>query len=128
MLRTGDALYFSDGLGRAAVPPHKEYISPGPNSGTVDEVENPNAQPGTNNYYAEENTKKIARLYGNLEPPVLLKLDRYFCDGIKSSSTALRIRSGGSRPCARMKSWNFFWLNFAPSAFSVSLRSASRRV
>jgi hypothetical protein len=29
---------------------------------------------------------------------------RYFCEGTKSSSTALRIRSGGSRPSRRMKS------------------------
>ena len=29
-------------------------------------------------------------------------------DGTKSSITAFRIRSGGSNPWARMKSWNFF--------------------
>ena len=54
MLGTGDAMYFSDANGNAAVPPHNEYISAGPNSGTVDEIENPNAQPGTNNFYTED--------------------------------------------------------------------------
>ena len=53
-LGTGDAAFFSDGNGHAAVPPHNQLVSAGPNSGVVDEVENPNAQAGTNNYYTED--------------------------------------------------------------------------
>ena len=54
MLGTGDAIWFSDGKGNPAVPPHNQYVNAGPNSGPVDEVENPNPQPGTNNYYTED--------------------------------------------------------------------------
>ncbi len=54
MLGTGDAIWFSDGNGNAAEPPHNQFISAGPNSGTVDEIENPNPQPGTNNWYTED--------------------------------------------------------------------------
>jgi phospholipase C len=55
MLGTGDAMYFSDGLGHAAVPPHNQLVAAGtPNAGTVDEIENPNAQAGTNNFYVED--------------------------------------------------------------------------
>ncbi len=55
MLGTGDAIYFSDGNGNPAVPPHNEVVAAGtPNAGTVDEIENPNAQPGTNNFYTED--------------------------------------------------------------------------
>ena len=45
---TGDAIYFSDGNGNAIAPPHNT------NAGGLDEVENPNAQPGTNNFYTED--------------------------------------------------------------------------
>ncbi len=41
MLGTGDAIWFSDGNGRAATPP-------------ADEIENPDAQPGTNNWYTQD--------------------------------------------------------------------------
>jgi phospholipase C len=41
MLGTGDAIYYSDGLGNATVPPSNE-------------IENPNPQPGTNNWYTED--------------------------------------------------------------------------
>jgi len=54
MLGTGDAIWFTDGNGNAAVPPHDVFISAGPNSGTVDEIENPNPQAGTNNWYTED--------------------------------------------------------------------------
>jgi DNA-binding response OmpR family regulator len=45
-----------------------------------------------------------------LEPTAfdVVLLDLYFCDGTNSSSTALRIRSGGSKPWFKMKSWKFF--------------------
>jgi phospholipase C len=41
MLGSGDAVWYSDGQGHAAVPP------------TLD-IENPNAQPGTNNWYTQD--------------------------------------------------------------------------
>jgi len=56
MLGTGDAIWFSDGDGNLAVPP--EDVSPvpstSPNYGIVDEIENPNPLPGTNNWYTED--------------------------------------------------------------------------
>jgi phospholipase C len=54
MLGTGDGIWFTDGNGNAAVPPHNVFISAGPNSGTVDEIENPNPQVGTNNWYTQD--------------------------------------------------------------------------
>ncbi|MBV9670977.1 MAG: phosphoesterase, partial [Acidobacteriales bacterium] len=55
MLGTGDAIYFSDGKGHPATPPHNELVAAGSkNAGVVDEIENPNAQPGTNNFYTED--------------------------------------------------------------------------
>ena len=55
MLGHGDAIWFSDGNGNPATPPHNELVQPGSaNAGVVDEVENPNPAPGTNNWYAED--------------------------------------------------------------------------
>jgi phospholipase C len=56
MLGTGDALWFSDGAGNPQTPPHNQLATnAGPaNAGIVDEIENPNPQPGTNNYYVED--------------------------------------------------------------------------
>jgi len=54
MLGTGDAIWFSDSEGHPAKPPHNVFINAGANSGTVDEIENPNAQAGTNNWYTED--------------------------------------------------------------------------
>jgi phospholipase C len=54
MLGMGDAAWFADANGNPAEPPHNQYISAGPNSGTVDEIENPNPAPGTNNWYTED--------------------------------------------------------------------------
>ena len=55
MLGTGDAIWFSDGNGHVAVPPHNQTVAAGsPNAGTVDEIENPDPQAGTNNYYKED--------------------------------------------------------------------------
>jgi phospholipase C len=52
---TGDAMWFSDGNGHPAVPPHNQLVAAGtPNAGVVDEIENPNAEPGTNNWYKED--------------------------------------------------------------------------
>jgi phospholipase C len=55
MLGTGDAMFFSDANGNPAVPPHNELVAKGTaNAGVVDEIENPDARPGTNNWYSED--------------------------------------------------------------------------
>ena len=55
MLGTGDAIWFSDGNGNALQPPHNQLVAGGsPNAGIVDEIENPNPESGTNNWYAED--------------------------------------------------------------------------
>ncbi len=55
ILGFGDAIWFSDENGNAATPPHNEFIWGGtPNAGTVDEIENPNPVPGTNNWWIED--------------------------------------------------------------------------
>jgi phospholipase C len=55
MLGTGDAISFSDKNFNPATPPHKQLVAAGTaNAGVVDEIENPNAAPGTNNYYTED--------------------------------------------------------------------------
>ena len=55
LMGTGDAIWFSDGNGNPAVPPHNQVVYQGTASqGTVDEIENPNAAPGTNNWYTED--------------------------------------------------------------------------
>jgi phospholipase C len=55
MLGHGDAIWFSDGNGNAATPPHNVQVDAGTaNAGVVDEVENPNPAAGTNNWYTED--------------------------------------------------------------------------
>jgi len=55
MLGTGDAIWFSDGSGNALQPPHNQLVAGGsPNAGIVDEIENPDPQSGTNNWYTED--------------------------------------------------------------------------
>ena len=55
MLGTGDAIWFSDGNGNPATPPHNKLVAAGSkNAGVVDEIENPDPQPGTNNFYIED--------------------------------------------------------------------------
>ena len=55
MLGTGDAIFFSDSKGNPAVPPHNQLVWKGtPNAGVVDQIENPNPAPGTNNWYTED--------------------------------------------------------------------------
>jgi phospholipase C len=55
MLGHGDMPWFSDGNGHPAVPPHNVQVETGTiNQGIVDEIENPNAAPGTNNWYTED--------------------------------------------------------------------------
>jgi len=55
MLGTGDAIWFSDGFGNPLQPPHNQLVAKGsPNAGVVDEVENPNPLPNTNNWYTQD--------------------------------------------------------------------------
>ena len=55
MLGFGDALWFSDGNGKPATPPHNQLVWSGtPDAGTVDEIENPNPQAGTNNWWTQD--------------------------------------------------------------------------
>jgi len=55
MLGHGDMPWFSDGNGHPAVPPHNVQVETGTiNQGIVDEIDNPNPAPGTNNWYTED--------------------------------------------------------------------------
>jgi phospholipase C len=55
MIGYGDDLWFSDGNGNSAQPPHHQLVGIGSaNQGYVDEIENPNPAPGTNNWYTED--------------------------------------------------------------------------
>ncbi len=55
MFGHGDMIFFSDGKGHAAVPPHNVEVAKGTaNAGVVDEVENPNPAKNTNNWYTED--------------------------------------------------------------------------
>jgi phospholipase C len=55
MLGTGDAIWFSDGNGNPEVPPHKTLVWPGTaNAGVVDEIEDPDPQALTNNWFTED--------------------------------------------------------------------------
>ena len=55
MLGHGDAIWFSDGNGNAcrSSAQRHEWCREQPNAGVVDEVENPNPAPGTNNWYTK---------------------------------------------------------------------------
>jgi phospholipase C len=55
MFGHGDAIWFSDGKGNAAVPPNNVQVEKGtPNGGVVSEIEDPTPSSGTNNWYAED--------------------------------------------------------------------------
>jgi phospholipase C len=51
MLGHADMIYFSDGKGHAAVPPHTTTGTP---NGGLNEIENPNPAPKTNNWYMQD--------------------------------------------------------------------------
>jgi phospholipase C len=51
MLFFGDPIWFSDENGNALTPPHNQMTWAG---GPVDEIENPNPQPGTNNFWIQD--------------------------------------------------------------------------
>jgi phospholipase C len=55
MLGHGDMIYFSDGNGGALTPPENVEVAAGSaNAGVVSEIENPNPQAGTNNFYTQD--------------------------------------------------------------------------
>ena len=55
MLGTGDMIWYSDGHGQPQRPPENQLVAAGtPNAGVVNEIENPNAQPGTNNWWIQD--------------------------------------------------------------------------
>jgi phospholipase C len=58
MLGHGDMIFFSDGNGRPQTPPHDVPVTTSPagfgGSGTIDEIENPNPAPDTNNWYTQD--------------------------------------------------------------------------
>jgi phospholipase C len=61
MLGHGDAIWFSDGKGNPRVPPNGKTVftapyqgGPNPDAGVVNEIENPNPAPGTNNWWIED--------------------------------------------------------------------------
>jgi phospholipase C len=57
MLGFGDAIFFTDSNGNAATPPHNQPAATfvgTVNAGIVDEIENPDPAPGTNNWYTED--------------------------------------------------------------------------
>jgi phospholipase C len=55
MFGHADAIWFSDGNGHPAVPPNNVQVFTGTvDAGTVQEIENPNPAPGTNNWYTED--------------------------------------------------------------------------
>jgi phospholipase C len=55
MLGFADDIWYSDSNGKPAKPPHNQLLAAGsPNAGVVDEIENPNPAPGTNNWYTED--------------------------------------------------------------------------
>jgi phospholipase C len=55
MFGHGDAIWFSDGNGNPETPPeNKTVFAPGPDAGVVYEIENPNPQPGTNNWWIQD--------------------------------------------------------------------------
>jgi phospholipase C len=55
MFGHADAIWFSDGNGHPALPPHNVAVDSGtPNAGVVDEIENPNPAANTNNWYTED--------------------------------------------------------------------------
>jgi phospholipase C len=55
MFGHGDSIWFSDGAGHPKTPPENVEVAKGTaNSGIVNEIENPNPAPATNNWYTED--------------------------------------------------------------------------
>ena len=55
MLGSGDAIWFASPKGNPVRPPENSLVAAGsPNAGVVNEIENPNPEKGTNNWYTED--------------------------------------------------------------------------
>jgi len=60
MLGSGDAFWFSDGKGKPLTPPHNPVNAAAPGTtvpgypNALNEIENPNPRPSTNNYYVQD--------------------------------------------------------------------------
>src|SRR5580692_12153952 len=58
MLGHADMIWFSDGNGHPETPPHNVAVTTNPagfgGPGLIDTIENPNPQPGTNNWYTQD--------------------------------------------------------------------------
>ncbi len=58
MLGHADAIWYSDANGQPATPPHNVPVTTNPGgyggTGTIDQIENPNPQAGTNNFYTQD--------------------------------------------------------------------------
>jgi phospholipase C len=55
MLGSGDAIWFASPKGNPVRPPENTLVAAGsPNAGVVNEIENPNPQKATNNWYTED--------------------------------------------------------------------------
>ncbi|HXW62595.1 MAG TPA: alkaline phosphatase family protein [Candidatus Acidoferrales bacterium] len=70
MFGHGDAIWFSDGNGNALEPPENQQVDTANPSeaGVVNEVENPNPAPGTNNWYTEDGYGDGGFADGNTNP------------------------------------------------------------
>ncbi len=70
MFGHADMIYFSDGKGNPLTPPHNQVVDTANPSetGTVDEVENPNPATGTNNWYTEDGYGNGGFGYGDTNP------------------------------------------------------------
>jgi phospholipase C len=55
MLGSGDAIWYTNSKGNATKPPENQLVAAGTaNAGVVNEIENPNPQADTNNWYTED--------------------------------------------------------------------------
>jgi phosphoesterase family protein len=76
MLGSGDAIWFADPSGTPAQPPSNKLVAAGsPNAGVVDEIENPNPQPGTKTVTAADPLVPLLTEAAPTPPaPILLSL------------------------------------------------------
>jgi phospholipase C len=70
MFGHADAIWFSDGKGHPEVPPEDESVdtSNPTETGVVDQIENPDPAPGTNNWYVEDGYGGGGFGYGDTNP------------------------------------------------------------
>ncbi|MGO9933231.1 MAG: alkaline phosphatase family protein, partial [Steroidobacteraceae bacterium] len=74
MLGHADAIWFSDGNGHPQTPPNGIQVFTGtPDQGTVNQIENPNPAPNTNNWYIEDG---YGQSYNSGYPPPFTPADQ----------------------------------------------------